>query len=141
MNLKATKNSIPLRDSYVVDTMGVVLRLEKRKMPATVKDIFVKAESGETNLFIPAMALAEVAYLSEKERIVTTLKAVVEYAGTYETVCIDPMTARIMENAFEIDDIPELHDRIIAATASARNVPLITNDPVIRESKYLRTVW
>jgi predicted nucleic acid-binding protein len=43
--------------------------------------------------------------------------------------------------AFEISDIPELHDRIIAATAIHRNAPLITNDPVIAASKFLKTLW
>ena len=111
----------------------------------------IKAELGIPIVFISgygdpeyieaAKEIAPFGYLSEKERIVTILKPVVEYAGTYERVCINPMTARIIENAFEIDDIPELHNRIIAATASARNVPLITNDPVILESKSVRTVW
>ena len=40
-----------------------------------------------------------------------------------------------------ITDIPELHDRLIAATARIHNVELITNDPVIQASAFVRTIW
>jgi PIN domain nuclease of toxin-antitoxin system len=130
-----------MKDSYVADTMAVVLRLEKRKMPMTAKDIFMKAEAGEMTLLIPVMALAEIGYLSEKKRIDTSLKTVLEYVQKWEKVSIDPMTPQVIVKAFEIDDVPELHDRIIAAAASIRDISLITNDPVIEESKFLTTVW
>lgn len=54
---------------------------------------------------------------------------------------MEPITAQIVVRAFEISDIPELHDRIIAAIAIHRNALLITNDPVIAASKFLKTLW
>ena len=39
--------------------------------------------------------------------------------------------------ASEITDIHELHDRLIAATARYLDLPLITNDPVIRASEFV----
>jgi len=44
-------------NSYVADTMALVLRLEKRKMPKVVKEKFENAESGESEIIIPAMSL------------------------------------------------------------------------------------
>jgi predicted nucleic acid-binding protein len=35
-----------------------------------------------------------------------------------------------------LHDIPELHDRLIAATAMHLDLPLITNDPVISKSEF-----
>jgi predicted nucleic acid-binding protein len=43
--------------------------------------------------------------------------------------------------AAQITDIPELHDRIIAGTARLLNLELITNDPVIRASQFVKSVW
>jgi len=47
-----------MKDRYVVDTMAVVLRLEKRRISVHVKEVFVRAEAGHVELFIPAMVLA-----------------------------------------------------------------------------------
>lgn len=41
----------------------------------------------------------------------------------------------ISDKIFEIKDIPELHDRLIAGTAKYLNLPLITNDPIILKSE------
>ena len=44
------------------------------------------------------------------------------------------LSVDIIDSAFEIKDIPELHDRLIAGTARYLNLPLLTNDTVILES-------
>ncbi len=41
----------------------------------------------------------------------------------------------------EITDIPELHDRIIAATAVLLGLSLISKDSVIGKSAFLETIW
>lgn len=130
-----------MKDRFVTDTMALVLRLEKRKAPLKVKDIFSKAEADEIDLFIPSMVLAEIGYLSEKDRIDTNIESALSYAAYLNNVSIDPLTEQIIRAAFAIQDIPELHDRIIAASASFRNAPLITNDPVIMKSQSLQTMW
>ena len=53
---------------YVADTMALILWMEKRKMPSLAKDIFISASKGLTTLYIPAMVLVEIGYLSEKNR-------------------------------------------------------------------------
>jgi PIN domain nuclease of toxin-antitoxin system len=126
---------------YVTDTMALILRLEKRKLSQKVKTIFEAVEKGKINLMIPAMVLAEIGYLSERNKIETNLHEVQDYCQKFPTVTIEPITAEVIYRSFEIDDIPELHDRIIAGTAFLINLELITNDPMIIESKYVSTVW
>lgn len=87
--------------------MALVLRLEKRKMPEKVKDTFVQAEKGESEIVIPAMVFAELAYLSERKRIDTTLAEVKKYLDKYPNVTECPMTVSTITKAFEIDDVPE----------------------------------
>jgi hypothetical protein len=44
-------------------------------------------------------------------------------------------------SAFEIDDIPELHDRLIAGSGKELNILIITNDPDINESQNVGVIW
>ncbi len=130
-----------MKHNYVTDTMALILRLEKRKSSHTVRAIFDDVEKGKIDLMIPAMVLAEIGYLSEKNKIDTDLPEVQNYCKKFPTVHIEPITAEVIYRTFEIDDIPELHDRIIAGTALLKNLELITNDPIIIDSKYVTTVW
>ncbi len=130
-----------MKDRYVADTMVVVLWLEKRRVSMQVKEVFVSAEAGHVELFIPVMVLAEIGYLSEKKRIDTSVEIAISYVQKWNTISMESITDQIIVRAFEINDIPELHDRIITATAIHRNAPLITNDPVITASKFLQTLW
>ena len=62
------KNST-LESEFVTDTMGLVLRIEKRRMSPTTKLIFDSTEVGETIIYVPTLVFAEILYLSERQRI------------------------------------------------------------------------
>lgn len=130
-----------MNNRYLADTMALILRLEKRKMPKRVKDKFLLAEKGENEIVVPAMVFAELAYLSERERIDTTLAEAEKYLAEYPSVTECPMTVSTIKKAFEIDDVPELHDRLIAASAKELDVPVLTNDPDIRHSHHVKSIW
>ena len=130
-----------MNNSYVIDTMALVLILENRKIPQAVKKIFQDAEARKGSLLIPAIALAEIGYLSEKGRIDTCLRDVEQYCKANQMIVIEPITEEIVIRCFEIDDIPELHDRIIVATGYSKDLHIITNDPVISESNYVSVIW
>jgi len=130
-----------MNNNFVADTMAVVLRLERRRMPQRVRAIFEKTELGKSHIFIPAIVLMEIGYLSEKRRIDISLNDVRNYCSTCKTIEVVPMTQEIVEKSFEIDDIPEVHDRIIDGTAYMKLYPLITNDPIISESTCLSVIW
>jgi len=127
-------------DAYVADTMAVILWMERRRLPPKVKGIFHKVEIREVKLYIPAMVLLEVGYLSEKSRIEITLQDAITYLNK-QNVLIHPIDIDIIRNTFEINDIPELHDRVIAASGKALGYPIITNDPKIISSKFVSTFW
>ena len=133
-------NSTP-GSEFVTDTMGLVLRLEGRKMSAAARAIFEAVESGHATLHVPAIVLAEILYLSEKQRIGISLQDVAEYFTRYPDCRECPLTLAVAGSAAQIFDIPELHDRLIAATARLLSVPLLTNDPVIQASSALQTIW
>jgi len=91
-----------MKDRYVVDTMAVVLRLEKRRISVHVKEVFVRAEAGHVEVFIPAMVLAEIGYLSEKKRIDTSLETAMSYAEKCDTISVEPITAQIVVRAITL---------------------------------------
>ena len=121
--------------------MALVLFLEKRKMPQQVKAVFQSAITGTDEIWIPAMVLAEVGYLSERGRISASISDVEKLVSVNQNFHFQEISTSIVSLAFQIPDVPELHDRLIAATAHFLKMPLITNDPVIQNSATVQTIW
>ncbi len=128
-------------NKYVTDTQALVKFLNGQKViNEGIDSIFRKADDGENIIVIPSVVLFEIGYLHEKERIPISLeeiKTILENSVNYRE---EKLSLDIIEAAFEIKDIPELHDRLIAGTARFLNLPLITNDPVILASKSVECV-
>lgn len=127
--------------SFVVDTMAVVLHLEKRRTGQRVKAILDASLRGEVTVFLPGVVFAEILYLSEKKRITATLPEVRRLLNQNPTIEEFPLTFAVVSAASEITDIPELHDRLIAGTARSLGLPLLTNDPRIQGSRFVQTLW
>jgi len=121
--------------------MALILYLEKRKLSKAVTNIFSEVENGNIELIIPAMAIAELAYLAERARIDTNLTEVRKLLTDFKNVKIEPLKFEIIEAAFKIKSIPELHERLITATDAVCNSTLITNDPVIQASGSVKVIW
>lgn len=130
-----------MKTRYVTDTMALVLKLENRKLPASIKEKFEYAESGEAEIIVPAMVFAEIAYLSEKNKIDTNLAQTKNYVERHAQIKEMPLNFKTIRQAFEINDIRELHDRLIAATAKELGIEIITNDPEIKNSCHVTATW
>lgn len=126
---------------FVTDSMVLILRLENRKMPKNVKEKFEKAEKGRIEIIVPSLVFAELAYLSERNRIDTNLTEVRAYLDENPTVYKCSLSFSTVNQAFDIDDIPELHDRLIAGAGKELNIPILTNDPDLLNSKYVDVIW
>lgn len=126
---------------YVADTVALVLFLENRKSGAVAEQIFDSAEKAATIIHIPAMVFAEILYLSEKKRIATTLTDALDLTKNLPNFKELPIGGAILKAAAQITDIPELHDRIISASARFLNLELITSDKKIQNSNFVRTIW
>lgn len=135
-------SSYTLAAEYVADTVALVLYLEKRRSGAVAERIFDAAENGGTIIHIPAMVFAEILYLTEKKRITATLDDAVDLTVKNSASFRElPINSEIVKNAGQITDIPELHDRLIAASAKFLNLELITNDSKIQNSAFVKTIW
>ncbi len=128
---------------YVADTIAVVIWLEQRKLPLTVTEIFEMSNhiDSKISIWIPAIVLAEIGYLFEKGRIETSLTDVQALIAFNKRFKIADLTNEIILKSFEIKDIPELHDRLIAGTAYTFNCLVLTNDPKVEKSSFVKTIW
>jgi len=121
--------------------MALILHLEKRRSSQLVKAIFDSADLCKTTIHIPAMVFAEMLYLTERQRITLSFLELENHLRHFRTYKESPMSFQIIKAARQITDIPELHDRLISATARTVKLDLITNDPKIQASKFVNTVW
>jgi predicted nucleic acid-binding protein len=121
--------------------MGLVLRVEKRRLRPKMKLIFESTELGQTTIHVPTLVFAEILYLSEKQRITLSIDTATAYLKKFPNYKEYPMNLHVIHSAAQITDIPELHDRLIAGTARLLNLELITNDPVIQAFNFVKTVW
>ncbi|MCH8291984.1 PIN domain-containing protein [Candidatus Poribacteria bacterium] len=127
---------------YVTDTTGLIRHLAKsKKQGKNASKIFEEADRGNCIVFIPVMVLMEILYLSEKSRISTTLPDVTQFVQNSTNYRIYSITGEVVLKAKEVTDIPELHDKVIAATAVLLGFPLISKDSVINQSRFLETIW
>ena len=145
MRLKKLKNhySKPVHKMlYVTDTHPFLWYLsEDKRLTKTAKSVFDEAEDGNVIIVIPTIVLAESLHILEKERVAVKFKDIVrkiEIGWNYTTI---PLDMRIVKRIEEFTKLPELHDKIIAASADILKAELITKDDEIKKSGYVKTVW
>ena len=115
-----------------------------RRLSATAKASFDTAADARRKVALSSISLAEVVYLVEKSRLPASayddLRAAL--ANPNHVLQEAAFTAEVVEAMRQISrtDVPDMPDRIVAATALYLGVPVITRDGRIRASN-LQTVW
>jgi len=101
------------------------------------------ADSGR-KVVLSVISLAEILYLIEKGRLPFLAYVKLREALGIVSYVIDeaPLTTGIVEAMREVSrtEVPDMPDRIIAATALYFGVPIISRDEHIRAAK-LQTIW
>jgi predicted nucleic acid-binding protein len=129
---------------HMVDTMALARFLED-SLPSRADRVFREAEAGRCHLWLPEIALAEFVYLALKGRIrgvgpEATVRETVHNLLSSAFITVSPMSAAAWD-IFPGLPIREMHDRMIAADAMARKIPLVSNDPAFDAVHPLRVVW
>lgn len=128
-------------NKYVIDTQALIKFLNGvTVINAEIDAILRKTDEGDNVIVVPAVVIFEVGYLYEKNRIPVSVKDIESIISDSVNYVEEALTLDIIKSAFEITDIPELHDRLIAGTARYLDIPLITNDPFILRSAFLQCV-
>ena len=129
---------------HLVDTVAFVRYLEGR-LPPDADRVFRNAEEGREHLLLPQIALAEFLYLAMrgpvgKGRPETTVRDVLHQLSASDAFSISSMPIAAWELMTALE-VPELHDRMIAAEALSRGVPLLSSDAAFRGIQDLDLVW
>ena len=94
------------------------------------------AVASEDRCYVPSICLVETAYLMEKGRIPeSSYGRLLEALDTPNSnLVVWPLDSSVARAVRQIprDSVPDLPDRVIAATALALGLPLITRDARIR---------
>jgi len=129
----------------VTDTHGLIWYLEDSpRLGPAAREVFDACDRGEIIVYIPTICLVEIVYLQEKGRIPADLKAQLDaelQAGTSGLVLVD-LTAEVANAVARVPrfEVPDMPDRIIAATALHPGLPLISRDRKIQLFG-VNTIW
>ncbi|MBI5266476.1 MAG: type II toxin-antitoxin system VapC family toxin [candidate division Zixibacteria bacterium] len=132
-------------EGLVSDTHALVwylLKSEKLSAPALSK-MEATIERGGV-ISVPSVCLVEIVYLGEKGRIPwTAWDLLQEHLDRPDTgLSVVPLDRRIAETLRRVPRklVPDMPDRIIAATAVSLDVPLVTRDGLIKTAD-VETIW
>jgi len=131
---------------YVTDTQALIwYMMESRKLSSKAARAFRHAERGAVQILVPSIVLVETAFIFARSRIPRDiLDRVLALTDVDDAnLCVVPLDLAVAHAARDSGPaaVPELADRIIAATARALNLPLLTSDPTIASTDLVQVVW
>jgi PIN domain nuclease of toxin-antitoxin system len=129
----------------VADTHAVIWYIfGDARLSKTARDMIAQIASTGDQVAFSSITLAEIVYLSEKGRISPlTLERLLAVVDTTDAVLAEvPFDRHIAQvlRLVERTQVPDLPDRIIAATALHLGVPVISRDSKIKLSS-INTIW
>ncbi len=114
------------------------------RLSSAAKDFIDKAAASRQKIKLAPISLAEVVYLVEKKRLPESAFTNLRSALSNPNHILDeaPFTAEVVHAMRSVprDSVPDMPDRIVAATALYFGVPVISRDARIRAST-IQTVW
>jgi PIN domain nuclease of toxin-antitoxin system len=114
------------------------------RLSKAAKEFIDRASGNDLRVAVSPISLVELAYLVEKGRVpILAYEMLGEALADPDHAFVEcPFTSAVADSLRLIDrsEIPDMPDRILAATAGHLNVPIISRDRRIRSS-ILTTIW
>ncbi|SPE38444.1 PilT protein domain protein [Candidatus Sulfopaludibacter sp. SbA6] len=131
--------------AVAVDTHAIVWYLSgDARLSAVAAEALDSATAAGEFVHVPSICLVELTYLVEKGRLpVAARDRLIQASDDPKAPCILAPLDRMVADALEFvsrSEVPDLPDRIVAATATALQVPLVSRDGKIRASQ-VQTIW
>lgn len=131
---------------FVCDTHTLIWHLQDSdSLSAKARSVLDDVEAGKAKAIIPSIVLVEMVYLAEKKRIDPELveAALSCFHADGDNYQIAALDLTVTEGLRRIPRsvVPDMPDRIIAATALAMELPLLSTDPKISALGSVQIVW
>jgi predicted nucleic acid-binding protein len=135
---------VVLLSDFLIDTVALVRYLED-DLPRRPDEVFREGEQGRNHLLLPQVALGEYVYIALRGRVRSeqaraTVEETVQHILASDFIAVTAMPSTGWDWFLRLA-IPEMHDRLIAAEAMARGIPLVSNDPAFESVAGLELVW
>lgn len=131
--------------AVLADTHAILwyLMADERLSPSAVAALDSTTASGSP-IYVSAITMVEIQYLVEKGRLQSAdqrivIDAIDDTSNPVRIVPVDRSTVNALSQVSR-DEVPDMPDRIIAATAIALGVPLLSRDRKIRSSQ-VTSIW
>lgn len=127
-------------ERYVVDTHALWWR-GQRLLSSTAEEVFHRAAIGQAILYIPAIVVAELYYLSAKQGMEVPPSEILgrlEAERGFEFVPLDSAQLTLME---QFPEIHEMHDRMLVSAAAVLRATIVTRDAVLFGASTIPTLW
>ena len=131
--------------TFIADTHALIWFLtEPGRLSSSAVAAFGEARKARIPFLVSAVSLVEISYLAEKGRIAYDFPESLSHLleDPLSGITIYPLDAEIGFAVRHIprNQVPDMPDRIIAATALCLGIPLVTRDAKIRASG-VDTIW
>jgi PIN domain nuclease of toxin-antitoxin system len=132
--------------SYISDTHTLVWHLSgSSSLSPKVRQVLETADKGESSVFVPTIVVVEMVYLAERVKInpdilKRTFELLQDPKGSYRPVPLDLAVPRALASVPRAS-VPDLPDRVIAATAIVLGLPVLTVDSRLRGFPGIQTLW
>lgn len=130
---------------YIVDTHALIWHFEGNNLLGPSAKTVTSDPNSE--LILPAIALAEAMFIVEKGRCaITSVSDLINDVRADNRIDIFPLTSGILEQSASLTAIPEIHDRLIVATGVylqtlGVTVEILTKDNEITLASILPVIW
>ena len=127
---------------FIVDTHALWWYLSSsHRLTAAASAVFRLAETGNATIIVPAIAVAEFYFLSAKLGRSVPPSELLAALDAVDGIELSDLARAQLERLDHFPEIPEMHDRLIAAEAAALDAPVITRDETLAASQQIETIW
>ena len=127
---------------YILDTHALWWYLKRPSLlSATAREILLQAEAGNGRLIVPAIVVAELQHVTLRANDPITATELFALLDSRSWIEVSPLGRPQLEYLHRLPDIPEMHDRLIAAESIILGAPLLSRDRLLLQSPNVETIW